>query len=251
MEVHQHTHTPRKKWTHYLWEFLMLFLAVFCGFIAENQREHMIEHRREKQFMRSMIEDLNTDRIEMQNILSQVDTSSNNVDSMLILLTASVITDDAIIKSYQYTFPALNNITVVFDDRTITQLKNAGNMRLIRNQKVNDGIIQYWNHIEQVHKTLDRHLAYRTRGRDMETRIFNTAEIFLKNNRRIAKPLADVHLIAAASPLIKEYANVVAYCGVMLNALRDLVKEQNRLAIELIGLIKKEYHLSERTLLEK
>jgi hypothetical protein len=30
MEVHAHAHTARKKWTHYLWEFLMLFLAVFC-----------------------------------------------------------------------------------------------------------------------------------------------------------------------------------------------------------------------------
>ena len=35
MEVHAHTHTVdpdshrgRKKWTHYLWEFLMLFLAL-------------------------------------------------------------------------------------------------------------------------------------------------------------------------------------------------------------------------------
>ena len=40
MEVHHHTHTPRKKWTHYFWEFLMLFLAVFCGFLAEYQLEH-------------------------------------------------------------------------------------------------------------------------------------------------------------------------------------------------------------------
>ena len=30
MEVHAHTHTARKKWTHYFWEFLMLFPAVFC-----------------------------------------------------------------------------------------------------------------------------------------------------------------------------------------------------------------------------
>ena len=34
MEVHAHTHTARKKWTHYFWEFLMLFLAVFCGFLG-------------------------------------------------------------------------------------------------------------------------------------------------------------------------------------------------------------------------
>ena len=44
MEVHAHSHTPRKKWTHYLWEFIMLFLAVFCGFLAENQREHYVEN---------------------------------------------------------------------------------------------------------------------------------------------------------------------------------------------------------------
>ena len=37
MEVHHHSHTSRKKWMHYFWEFLMLFLAVFCGFLAEYQ----------------------------------------------------------------------------------------------------------------------------------------------------------------------------------------------------------------------
>ena len=48
MEVHAHTHTSRKKWTHYFWEFLMLSLAVFCGFFAEYQLEHKIEKDREK-----------------------------------------------------------------------------------------------------------------------------------------------------------------------------------------------------------
>ena len=35
MEVHSHTHTPRKKWTHYFFEFLMLFLAVTLGFLVK------------------------------------------------------------------------------------------------------------------------------------------------------------------------------------------------------------------------
>jgi hypothetical protein len=48
MEVHAHTHTSRKKWTHYFWEFLMLFLAVFCGFLAEYKLEHVIEHSGKK-----------------------------------------------------------------------------------------------------------------------------------------------------------------------------------------------------------
>ena len=25
MEIHAHSHTARKKWTHYFWEFLMLW----------------------------------------------------------------------------------------------------------------------------------------------------------------------------------------------------------------------------------
>jgi hypothetical protein len=58
MEVHHHAHTFRKKWTHYFWEFLMLFLAVFCGFLAEYQLEHKIEKNREKQFMKSTLVDL-------------------------------------------------------------------------------------------------------------------------------------------------------------------------------------------------
>ena len=50
MEVHHHAHTRRKKFRHYFWEFLMLFLAVFCGFLAEYWLEHIIEHQREKKY---------------------------------------------------------------------------------------------------------------------------------------------------------------------------------------------------------
>ena len=40
MELHHHAHHEGKKnWKSYFWEFLMLFIAVFCGFLAENLRE--------------------------------------------------------------------------------------------------------------------------------------------------------------------------------------------------------------------
>ena len=61
MEVHAHTHTARKKWTHYFWEFLMLFLAVFCGFLAEYQLEHKIERDKEKVYAQNLLEDLKVD----------------------------------------------------------------------------------------------------------------------------------------------------------------------------------------------
>src|SRR2546423_245417 len=63
METHaHHLHkAPAKGWKHFLFEFLMLFLAVFAGFLAENQREELVEHNREKKLMRTLISDLKND----------------------------------------------------------------------------------------------------------------------------------------------------------------------------------------------
>ena len=71
MEVHAHTHTERKKWYHYFWEFFMLFLAVTLGFFVENQREHLVERRREKQYISSFIADLRKDIIQLDSLLEK------------------------------------------------------------------------------------------------------------------------------------------------------------------------------------
>jgi len=86
MEVHHHSHPSpssghRKKWTHYFWEFLMLFLAVYCGFMAENIREHKIEHQREKQYMVSLYQDLKTDTFNLGNSLKSKEEEIGNSDS--------------------------------------------------------------------------------------------------------------------------------------------------------------------------
>jgi len=81
MEAHHHTHTERKRWYHYFWEFLMLFLAVSCGFLAENQIEHMVDHQREKQYIRSLRKDLSGDidqisfnQAELKQFISEIDS---------------------------------------------------------------------------------------------------------------------------------------------------------------------------------
>src|SRR5215216_2649885 len=65
MEAHHHTHTERKRWQHYFFEFFMLFLAVFAGFLAENWREHYIEHTRAKVFAGSLYNDLKMDTAQL------------------------------------------------------------------------------------------------------------------------------------------------------------------------------------------
>jgi len=71
MEVHHHGHVhEKKKWKEYVFQFLMLFLAVFCGFLAENQLDHKIVSDRKKIYVQNLLEDLKADKaIEKMTLL--------------------------------------------------------------------------------------------------------------------------------------------------------------------------------------
>ena len=51
MEVHAHSHTERKKWSHYFWEFLMLFLAVTLWFFCRKPAGALYRASNEKNSM--------------------------------------------------------------------------------------------------------------------------------------------------------------------------------------------------------
>jgi hypothetical protein len=144
MEVHAHTHTERKKWQHYFWEFLMLFLAVFAGFLAENQREHYIEHQREKQFINSLTHDIETDIAKLITLIDNRNIRESKLDSLGALLnsdSAQYFTKD--IYFLATTIPRITLFQFTQSDGTMQQLKNSGGLRLIRNRIVVDSIVKY------------------------------------------------------------------------------------------------------------
>src|SRR5262245_38177712 len=142
MEVHHQTPTPRKKWTHYFWEFFMLFLAVTLGFFVENQREHYIEHQREKQFMRSLAEDLKRDTAFLAFYQAANGISLRYCDSVQqCIANTNIFTNSNSFYNYAR---ELARVTRYYPtDRTIQQLKNAGNMRLIRKWNISNAITDY------------------------------------------------------------------------------------------------------------
>ena len=134
MEVHHHAHTERKKWKHYFWEFLMLFLAVFCGFLAEYTLEHKIEKDREKQFIRSLVDDIKADITQLNSVIQKRDEKIQRLDSLILLIN---LPDFATYGSDIY-FNAIHTARLVdikftANDGTLLQLKNSGGLRLIRN----------------------------------------------------------------------------------------------------------------------
>ena len=180
MEVHAHTHTARKKWTHYFWEFLMLFLAVFCGFMAENQREHMIEHKREKEYMRSLIEDLQTDTANLNDNILLGQVVKTRLENLISFLNNESSKDSAV-QLYKLNNQVGRVVNVNFEDRTSSQLKNGGNMRLIRNKAVADSIRSYWGDIKVIENISSRLEDIRGKAVDIQVQIFHNKYIKLSD----------------------------------------------------------------------
>ena len=144
MEVHKHPHhvTHKKKWTEYLLEFLMLFLAVFLGFVAENIREGVVETHREKQFIKSLLNDLRLDTVWLNTVTESANVRIQNIDSAILSLSASENTEMPV-SVYQHLRKSTVQIMFFPNDGTITQLKSSGGMRLITNRKTVDSIEDY------------------------------------------------------------------------------------------------------------
>ena len=143
MEVHHHSHHP-KKWKEYISEFLMLFFAVFLGFMSEYYLEYRAERHKEHDYLVSMVEDLKADTTEIatKNIaMNELMSSGNKLTELAYKKTWTEKDIDTIyLKSINL---VTRLVTLNFTSGTIDQLKNAGGFRLIRNEEIVKRITDY------------------------------------------------------------------------------------------------------------
>jgi hypothetical protein len=143
MEVHQHAHHEGKKnWRSYFWEFLMLFLAVFCGFLAEYKLEHIVEHQKGIQYIHSLEVDIQVDTAKLSALITEFEQKKSGLDSMLesIKGISSLSNSNGLYNYLKYTtdYPDF-----IYTDRTMQQLKNAGGLRMIPDKESADRIVMY------------------------------------------------------------------------------------------------------------
>lgn len=161
MEVHAHTHSSRKRWTHYLWEFLMLFLAVFCGFLAENKREHIVEKKRAKQYAKGFLSDLREDRSELERGSNQTAFYIRSLDSVIAI--GNKIKDGASVPGsfYYYGRFCTGFFRIDWARATIDQLIQSGNLRYFGDKDLvstinfyyyMQGIINAQNQLDMIQK---------------------------------------------------------------------------------------------------
>lgn len=253
MEVHHHPHVHgKKKFTEYLLESFMLFLAVTLGFIAENLREHLSEQKKEKEYIASFVDDLKKDTAEIRSTSKQLFKNIHEEDSLIFLMQHYRNTDSVNKKRYRhYLRSAVNVVFASFNQNTMNQLLNTGSVRLITKQYILDSIMAYNGLVKSVNLQADYYNDEFKKAFDYSTNIFDLSYIHARlNDDYTVQPTmrydtAHFNLVNVDEAVLRKYAAYLIMQQNLSTGYLLQLRETNKYAGRLLKLLKKEYKIKE------
>jgi hypothetical protein len=249
MEVHHHSHSSGKKWTHYFWEFFMLFLAVSAGFLVENQREHFVEHQRAKIYATNLYDELKKDTIQLNGVSHSLKFVSNNLDTFCLLVKEHHEQPPTNGMLYYYSSFVTNVEYFSSNNTTIEQLKSSGNLRLMGN-KLAYKISEYDRKTRELEKEYSLSKVEFSKMEDLHFKVFDMYLSEKMLDDPIVKPRDSVfHLtdlpIKNDPELMKEYTGWLKFESSIYGYQSDrYLMPLKKLATELLAILKEEYHLN-------
>ena len=216
----------------------MLFLAVFCGFLAENYRESLSARNIEKEYILSLIEDLKTDTTNLSLYISFRKEKSVLMDSLADMM----LSDNRSLMGNQIYFLArqvFNEQAFIYSDGTIQQLKNAGNLRLLQKRNIVNELLTYEKKVKVLEEWYENDNRTKTTFREMGGRVFHSTEMnaTMDSEMKSVLPTTNPQLITDDFATINEIAFQIHYLSKMTmgNSLRaESLKSDASLLLELI-----------------
>ena len=228
---------------HYFFEFLMMFLAVFLGFLADNIRERLVEKKQERVYLQNMREDLRAD------ILLSGNYAKNNIVVFELIDTLVRLIKDPERKQHitklAYTarmvLPQFKQLYLT--ERTYEQMKSSGTLRLISNQDVANSISYYYHSVNELKKYNESIMVWATDYGSEMGRVFD-GELLLTIIKEKKEIEAGANALLTEDPIVLN--ELIASAQYLYGALilgEKIGNERSIAAQELIELIEKEYQL--------
>lgn len=243
MEVHHHSHNP-KKFKEYITEFIMLFAAVTLGFFAENLREVQIEKHREISYLKNVHEDLQMDFQTIDTVYKANSIRLQVLDTLFQAIRNQTIQNEEI---YYYVRNLALRSTFESSHVGFDQIKSAGGLRMIKSKEIILGIQKYEKMLSSVEKLEN------VRERSLEQARFKMAEVFDANvlydmsaNQgvgimRFKRPEKADNLLQNKKVALNEMINLLAI-GLNTNRyLNNWLRDLNKIGKELDQTIINEY----------
>src|SRR5664279_5005319 len=239
MEVHHHPDVEKKGIKEYLLEGLMIFLAVTLGFIAENVREHITEHKNAKILAESMMEDIKKDTASLNGIISFSKQKIESANKILEMMHKPRAEWDKNVF-YKNMVPIMVSVPFAPTDGTYAQIKTSGAMRYFDQPLVN--LMNAYD--VQTKKTL-----YRDEVEDKGVWIlagmnFDILNLEVIGEMRFNKPIQhEMYIKMGDANSVDKFINLVTMNRSFRTRSLMEYEEQLKLGVELIQAIQKDYHL--------
>lgn len=245
-QIHVH-HNKRLK--DYLFDFFMLFFAVTLGFFVENTREHLSRSKKEKEYIKSMIQDLKEDTIKLTSFINYNSNLVSGVDSLIKIIYQYKTGDTLVTKNMYlwYTAYARSHYSIHFTDRTIIQLKSSGSFSTL-SPAVSDSILKYEETTEAARAQENTYKEGLTKSLDFSGNIFDYRYIrynvnFSGKDYYTYQAQQKYKLLTEDPLTLSKYANMLElWKQVIVVYIWDLQAVKLR-AQFLIPFLNKEYHL--------
>jgi len=224
----------------------MLFLAVFCGFLAEYALEHKIEKDREKQFISSLVDDIKADIIQLNSVIEKRDEKIQRLDSLILLINLpNFATYGSDIYFNAIHTARLVDIKFTANDGTLLQLKNSGGLRLIRNRAVVDSIAHYDVSVRNLEELGEQETLIAHEYRTIAKKVFNSLVFnrMLDDNNISHRLTENPPLLAFSKQDLAELNFDVYSIKLIVKGMRRDSRKLLQQATNLLATINKEYHL--------
>ena len=238
MEVHHHPDVEKKGIKEYLLEGLMIFLAVTLGFIAENVREHITEHKNARILAESMLEDIKKDTASLHSIIAFSRIKLDAIDSIQVMLHRPRREWD---KNEFYKDMVQVMISVPFapTDGTYAQMKTSGSLRYFNQRLVN---------LMNAYDVKVKKTEYRDGVEDKGIWIlanmnFDILNLEVISDMRFNKPVQhDMYIKIDDKNSIDRFINLIVMNKSFRTRSLMEYEDQLKTGVELIEAIQREYH---------
>lgn len=147
-----------KRWKEYALEFLMLFLAVTLGFLAENYREDYGERERELELARSLYNEMKADSVDLSKAIAARAKKEYYLDYLYTNYTGDSDID-SIQKKHQVALMIglASTSPTIFEPRNaiINQLESSGMLRYFKDEKIQADLHNIINSAEKIKSRLE------------------------------------------------------------------------------------------------
>ena len=224
----------------------MIFLAVSMGFIAENIREHISDGEKEMEYMKSLVSDLQDDKVVLLKHLALYEQRFIKYDSLTDLL------NEPIVKERNNTYYFLGRLATkdeVFPNntRTLEQLKSTGAFRIIKKPKIVNSILEYYSIVPSIRQFEEIEVQGTNEFRKLAVEIFNgTVFNQITDTADAANVLRPSNFPALKTTDPKNLTALSTWMHYIKNTRFGIYQNKKKLLIKgetLSLLIQKEYHL--------